>query len=113
MVDTDGRGLILAPQPADVQGRDGAPPVLLLSRCSFPFITKAFADMGFAGDSPAKATLITVEIVKKPADQVGFAVHPRRWWSSASLPGSAESGGCGMTPKPRSRPPEPSFRPLP
>jgi len=34
MVDTDGRGLILAPQPADVQGRDGAPPVLLLSRCS-------------------------------------------------------------------------------
>src|SRR5215210_3770223 len=50
MVDTDGRGLILEPQPADVQDRDGAPLVLRLSRCSFPFITKAFADMGFAGD---------------------------------------------------------------
>jgi putative transposase len=25
------------------------------------------------------ATAITVEIVRKPADQVGFAVHPRRW----------------------------------
>src|SRR3712207_379724 len=48
-------------------------------RCSFPFITTAFADMGFAGDGPANATSITVEIVRKPADQVGFAVHPRRW----------------------------------
>jgi len=53
MVDTDGRGLILEPQPADVQDRDGAPLVLRLSRRSFPFITKAFADMGFAGDGPA------------------------------------------------------------
>jgi putative transposase len=42
-------------------------------------LTKAFADMGFAGDGPATATLITVQIVRKPPDQVGFAVHPRRW----------------------------------
>jgi transposase len=61
MVDTDGRALVLEPQPANVQDRDGAPIVLRLSRRSFPFITKAF------------------EIVKKPPDQVGFAVHPRRW----------------------------------
>lgn len=79
MVDTDGRGLILEPQPADVQDRDGAPFVLRLSRRSFPFITKAFADMGFAGDRPATATSITIEIVRKPPNQVGFAVHPRRW----------------------------------
>ncbi len=79
MVDTDGRGLILEPQPADVQDRDGAPIVLRLSRRSFPFIAKAFADMGFAGDGPANATAITVQIVRKPPDQVGFAVHPRRW----------------------------------
>src|SRR5918911_762788 len=79
MVDTDGRGLILDPHPADVQDRDGAVPVLRLSRRIFPFITKAFADAGFAGDGPATATCITVEIVRKPADQVGFAVHPRRW----------------------------------
>ena len=79
LVDTDGRGLILEPQPANVHDRDGAPFVLRLSRCSFPFITKAFADMCFAGDGPANATSITVEIVRKPADQVGFAVHPRRW----------------------------------
>src|ERR671932_1924301 len=79
MVDTDGRGLILEVQPADVQDRDGAPFVLRLSRYFFPFIAKAFADSGFAGDGPATATCITVEIVRKPADQVGFVVHPRRW----------------------------------
>lgn len=79
MVDTDGRALILEPQPADIQDRDGAPVVLRLSRRSFPFIAKAFADMGFAGDGPANATSITIEIVRKPPDQVGFAVHPRRW----------------------------------
>lgn len=79
MVDTDGRGLILEPQLADTQDRDGAPMVLRLSRHSFPFITKAFADTGFAGERPATATSIAIEIVRKPADQIGFAVHPRRW----------------------------------
>jgi putative transposase len=53
--------------------------VLRLSRRSLPFIAKAFADMGFAGPTPATATSITIEIVRKPADQIGFAVHPRRW----------------------------------
>ena len=53
--------------------------MLRLSRRSFPCIAKAFADMGFAGDGPATATSITIEIVRKPPDQVGFAVHPRRW----------------------------------
>jgi transposase len=79
MVDTDGRGLVLDPQAANVQDRDGAPAVLRLSRRAFPFITKAFADMGFAGKRPAMATSIIVEIVRKPKNQVGFAVHPRRW----------------------------------
>src|SRR5215213_1641870 len=79
MVDTDGRALILMPQPANIQDRDAALFVLRLSRCSFPFITRAFADMGFAGDGPANATAITIEIVRTPPHQVGFAVHPRRW----------------------------------
>ncbi len=79
MVDIDGRGLILEPLPANVQDRDGAPMVLRPSRRSFPFITTAFADMGFAGDGPATATLITIEVVRKPPGQVVFAIHPRRW----------------------------------
>src|SRR3712207_805904 len=69
MVDTDGRGLVLEPQPADVQDRVGAPIVLRLPRRSFPFIAKAFADMGFAGERPANATSIILEIVRKPPDQ--------------------------------------------
>lgn len=36
LVDTDGRALVLEPQPADVQDRDGAAPVLRLSRRTFP-----------------------------------------------------------------------------
>lgn len=28
---------------------------------------------------PAAVTIINVDIVRKPKDQVGFAVHPRRW----------------------------------
>jgi len=37
------------------------------------------ADAGYAGERPAMATLINVEIVRQPPDQVGFAVHPKRW----------------------------------
>ena len=79
MVDTDGRGLVLEPQPADIQDRDGAAPVLGLSRRSFPFVEKAFADSAYAGERLATATIIAIEIVRKPPDQIGFAVHPRRW----------------------------------
>ena len=53
--------------------------VLRLSRRAFPFIATAFADSGYAGETPAQATSIIIEIVRKPPDQVGFAVHPRRW----------------------------------
>ncbi len=76
VVDTDGCGLILESKPADVQDRDGAPALLHLSRRSFPFIVKDFADSGYA---PADAASITIQIVRKPPDQVGFAAHPRRW----------------------------------
>ena len=82
MVDTDGRGLILEPQPANVQDRDGAPLILRLSRRSFPFIAKVFADMGLAGDRPANATSLIIAIVRKPADEVGFAVHRFFAWIS-------------------------------
>ena len=50
-----------------------------LSRGSFRFIEKVFADSGYAGEKVATATVIAVEIVRKSPDQVGFAVQPRRW----------------------------------
>ena len=63
MVDTDGRGLILEPQPADVQDRDGACVVLRLSRRAFPFIATAFADSGYAGETPARAFLYAASVM--------------------------------------------------
>ena len=79
LVDTDGRGLVLEPHPASIQDRDGGGPLMRASRRIFPFIQRVFADSGYAGEKFAKATLIAVEIVRKNADQVGFAVNPRRW----------------------------------
>lgn len=79
LVDTDGRALKLQVHPANIQDRDGAVPLLCASRCRFPFIQHVFADAGYAGERVATATRITVEIVRKAADQVGFQVHERRW----------------------------------
>ena len=79
LVDTDGRLLCVQVHPASVQDRDGAVPLLRASRNRFPFIRRAFADSAYAGERVADATTIAVEIVRKPPDQVGFAVHPKRW----------------------------------
>ena len=45
----------------------------------YPFIERVFADSAYAADRVATATRIIVEIVRKQAGQIGFAVHPRRW----------------------------------
>jgi putative transposase len=79
LVDTDGRALKLHAHPASIQDRDGAGLLLVASRRRFPFIERVFADAGYAGERVARATRVTVEVVRKPAGQVGFAVHPRRW----------------------------------
>jgi transposase len=79
MADTDGRALVLQLQPASVQDRDGAIPLLQESRASFPFLELAFADSAYHAERVINATVIRIEIVNKPADQIGFAVHPRRW----------------------------------
>ena len=50
-----------------------------MSRKSYPFVEKAFADCAYSGDKLQNASAINIEIVRKPPDQVGFAVHPRRW----------------------------------
>jgi hypothetical protein len=35
--------------------------------------------MGFAGEALATVTSNIIEIVRKPSDQVGLALHLRRW----------------------------------
>jgi putative transposase len=79
MVDADGRALKLHVHTADIQDRDGAGPVLRASRPHWPFVKLAFADAGYQGPRVAGASRIRVEIVRKPKDQKGFAVLPRRW----------------------------------
>jgi transposase len=66
---------------ASVQDRDGAKPVLLeiYLRTGARFV---FADGAFAGrllDWAQTLLRTTLHIVRKPADQRGFAVIPRRW----------------------------------
>ncbi len=79
LVDTDGRALKLHVHAADIQDRDGAGPLLRASRSRWPFVKLVFADAGYQGPRVAGASRIKVEIVRKPKEQVGFVVLPRRW----------------------------------
>jgi transposase len=80
---TDTLGLLVAVWvlAACWQDRDGGKAALLATYAATP-IRHVFADQGFAGrfvDWAKNALNTTIEIVRKPADQKGFAVHPRRW----------------------------------
>jgi transposase len=79
MSDTEGRLLVVLLTPASVQDRDGAVPLLKLSRRSFPFVQLAWSDSAYADEGPPNATPVSIEIVRKAPDQVGFVVHARRW----------------------------------
>jgi transposase len=82
LTDTDGRLLAIEVHGADIQDRDGAKGVLKRSRALFPFIERAYVDGGYAGRLVRWAktrTHIVLEVVKRNAAQVGFAVIRRRW----------------------------------
>jgi|TARA_Y100000310_G_C20240877_1_gene604620 transposase len=68
---------------ADIQDRDGAVWVLdAPTRRLFPFLEKIFADSAYGGPklraAIADATWV-IEVVRRPADQKGFEVLPKRW----------------------------------
>lgn len=80
---TDTLGLLVTVTvlAASWQDRDGAKAALLGAYMATP-IRHVFADQGFTGrlvDWTRDILRITLEIVRKPTDQRGFAVHPRRW----------------------------------
>jgi transposase len=80
---TDTLGLLVGVTvlAASWQDRDGAKTALLGVYLATP-IRYVFADQGFAGRLVewAKRTLhMVIDIVRKPAAQRGFAVHPKRW----------------------------------
>jgi transposase len=87
VTDTLGLLVVVCVMAASWQDRDGAKTTLLSTYLATP-IRHVFADQGFAGRLVdwAHATLqTTVEIVRKPAEQRGFAVHPKRWVVERSL----------------------------
>lgn len=71
--------MLVEPHPANIQDRDSGGPLLQASRPLLPFIRQVWADGGYNHERVTAATGIMVEIVRKPPDQVGFAVLPRRW----------------------------------
>jgi transposase len=81
-VDTASLLLTVLVTAASVQDRDAARPLLWNLRRTFPSISLAWADGGYAGKlvTWAKNRLrLTLEIVKRPDDLHTFKVLPRRW----------------------------------
>jgi transposase len=80
---TDTLGLLVSVTvlAASWQDRDGAKTALLGVYLSTP-IRYVFADQGFAGrlvEWAARTLRMVIDIVRKPAGQRGFQVHPKRW----------------------------------
>jgi len=68
--------------PADIQDRDGAQDVCQVAAPICPRLEQIWADSAYAGwlvEWLRDEYGWRLVIVSKPADQVGFAVHPRRW----------------------------------
>jgi transposase len=81
---TDTLGLILtvAVTAASVHDTVGGRRVLFRTRQRHRTVRHVWADSGFAGKPVEFASRVlgqTLEIVRKPASQKGFEVHPRRW----------------------------------
>lgn len=82
VTDTIGLLLVVMVTAASVQDRDGGSSILKLLHGSLASVGLVYADGGYQGRLVALAKSswqIVVEIVRKPADQRGFAVLPRRW----------------------------------
>lgn len=81
VTDTLGLLIVVMVCAASVQDRDGAKQALLGMYFVGP-VRFVFADAGLAGrlvDWAARIVATTIQIVRKPKDQKGFAVIPRRW----------------------------------
>lgn len=82
VTDTLGLLLVVMVSAASVQDRDGGARVLDRLRFAMPSVVTVFADGGYAGRLVAwtqRILRVTLEIVRKPEGQCGFAVLPRRW----------------------------------
>ena len=65
-----------------MQDRDGGKLPLKISHARYPFVSRVFADGGYAGRLVKWAsdkTHITLEIIRRGVHAKGFEVLPRRW----------------------------------
>jgi len=82
VTDTIGLLLVVIVSAACVQDRDGGRGILKLLHGTLASVSLVYADGGYQGRLVTLAQSawgIVLEIVRKPADQRGFAVLPRRW----------------------------------
>ncbi len=82
LVDTEGFIHGLRVHEASIQDPSGAKLALWPLRGKMPRLLKIWADQGFAGrlvDWVQQWFNVTLEIVKKPQDQKGFQLLPKRW----------------------------------
>ena len=80
--DTIGLLLVVMVSAASVQDRDAGRGILKRLHRALASVRHIFADGGYQGQLIATAKSawnIVVVVVKKPVDQLGFAVLPRRW----------------------------------
>jgi putative transposase len=81
VVDTEGNLLTVVVHAANIQDGDGVQPALNETQELCPTGSYAWADQSYRGDViewAANALGITIEIVTRLANQVGFQVQPRR-----------------------------------
>jgi transposase len=82
LVDTDGRLIELFVHDADIPDPDGGCDVLRCAAAAHPALALVWADGRYAGpfvDWAQERFGIAVEIVRRPADAVGFVLVARRW----------------------------------
>ena len=82
IVDTNGFVLRVLVHAADISDTEGAEWLLLNHMSVFPRLDTIRVDQGYKEtfrDWVATSTPWTVEVIVKPPEQVGFAVHPKRW----------------------------------
>jgi transposase len=82
LVDVEGHLLLVLVGPADEDDREGARWLLRARDRRWPGLELIWADQHYTGDLGAEARAeygIRLEIVRKPGEQKGFQVLPRRW----------------------------------
>lgn len=109
MVDTEGRLLAAQISAACVQDRDGAVPLLQVSRRSFPFIERCFADSAYASDRVEQATRIAMRSCASRRTRSASPSTRAGGSSNACSSGLAATAALRMTSRPRSPPPPLSY----